>query len=246
MTTIEHLKDAPIVEAVIEIKSRQSNNVKENISEFYNIIKAKYPNKSKELINKIRFDFKSKNEISVTRDEGNTRFESLDKKQILIVHNSGFRFSRLKPYTSWETILLEIQEIIDFFKKHFKHDVVERLGVRNINKIYVDPDRYDELLNFKPNIKGIEENKIGVHNAMQRFVLGNLQIEAKAIVNHIISPVRREDKVLLEVVFDIDTVKDVSTPYEWGRIEKYLTQLRDFKNHLFFNNITDTLKETFK
>ncbi len=139
MTEYPILKNAPIIEALIDIRVKLDSSFEvEKILSIYDKIKTKYPEKQKQQISQVIFGIDEKNqEKSPIKKINGFRFISEDKKQILQARLDGFTFSRLKPYKSWDELKKEAKRLWDFYKEIVKPLAIKRVAVRYINNLNI-------------------------------------------------------------------------------------------------------------
>ena len=77
-----------------------------------------------------------------------------------------------------------------------------------------------------------------------QLTIPNPDIEANAIINETIENVSNSQR--LPLIFDIDVFREVNIVENKQEIWATFDQLRDFKNEIFFNSITDKTRELFK
>src|SRR4030067_493876 len=99
------LKNAPIVEALIDIRVKLPSGVDvKKIGDIYESIKELYPEKIEQKISEVEFKLKKEQVKALSHKINGYRYISSDKKQILQTRLDGFTFSRLHPYIKWEEL----------------------------------------------------------------------------------------------------------------------------------------------
>lgn len=250
MVTYPELKNAPIAEAVVEIRVRMAGPVaSERYSTFTERMKAKYP-KSKNirfLTAHLHFD----GEDEVTNDLANTlvgvRLDSADAKWVVQAKNDGLTVSRMRPYETWETLIAEVQGLWPLYVEVFAPESVVRLGVRYINRIPLlgtDVVDLDSVLTVGPKIPA------KLPQALSQFLTRVvLPIEDSGIVLVISQSLQPEPvdpaTPLGHVVVDIDASCEEGLALDSPDIWKKTLALRDAKNMAFFGSVTESTWRRF-
>jgi uncharacterized protein (TIGR04255 family) len=246
MAEYPFLKNAPIIEAVIDIRVKARDDLTvEQLDAIHDSISDQYPNKKARHKWEGRFEFK-KGEPPIssgTEAIDGYIFTSADQKQVFQARLDGFTFSRLKPYKTWEHLRDEAYKIWLRYKEITSPEIT-RVALRYINKIEIPlPIRdFSEYLNAAPIIpKGLPQ---GVSSFLTRVVIHEPVIDAFAIITHALEQIINPN--ILPIILDIDVFKQksegISEKDAWDTLEK----LRYFKNKIFFENITEKTKEIFQ
>lgn len=77
-----------------------------------------------------------------------------------------------------------------------------------------------------------------------RLEIPNPDIEATAIITQTMDKPTRSPK--LPLILDIDVIKNTDYVENLAKMWEDFENLRDFKNDIFFNSITEKTKELFK
>ncbi len=167
-------------------------------------------------------------------------FPKTPQSEAVQTSESGFAFSKLRPYTSWEDVLDSARRYWAVYRQVVNVEVVSRIGVRYINQFHVRSDEgLGEYLTSPPQVPetvaGLE-----VTNTLSRFVLkSDAAVSARALYS-----TRADDSGKL-VIIDVDASKlgdfDPDTFGMWQTLE----ELRRMKNRIFFGSITERAAEEF-
>jgi len=151
-----HLDHAPIVEAVIEVRTQASIPWEEDsISEKVKQEVPDYPNVQplKVMRHELKVEAGQKPEQTV-RDLGwrGLRCETEDKLQVAQFYRDSFVFSRLQPYENWDKFCKEAMRLWQIHQSIAKPEQVDRLGLRFINRIRApqSPFELDDYLTVAP------------------------------------------------------------------------------------------------
>ncbi len=241
---VQHLKNAPIREALFDIHVKLPDDTTiEKFEEFGQLIKDDYPGVSKKWLTKVRIKPGSPPE----RDEGSQQigygFISKDNTQVLQVRFNGFTFSRLRPYETWGKLRDESKRLWSLFVKSLKPITIERVACRFINELALEmPINIDDLVASPPvRVKGLPEV---LETFLTRVVIPNEELSAKTIITQSFDGVDQEGKGVL--ILDIDVFKkgpfEVDNDDAWDVLESF----HDYKNQIFFGSITEHTVEKYK
>ena len=243
-----HLSNAPIVEAVIEFQFAVSDNVTiEMLQEVADVLKAKFPQQEEKRSSVFKAVMKSSGPETEVHDAGlvGISAKSEDNKNIVQLLRDRFSFSQLPPYQKWELLEKQAIEIWKTFLDKTKIDGVNRVGVRFINKIELDIPMDD----FNDYIVGAPVVPNGLPQFLSAFdmrlIIPNKEIEADGIVNMSMNGWDKE-KNIVPVILDIDVGKTGQIQSDEESLHDTLAELRNYKNELFFRNITDKVVRKYQ
>ncbi|MDZ7661956.1 TIGR04255 family protein [Thiohalophilus sp.] len=244
MAEIQHLDQAPIKEALIDIRVSSSVAASELDKEHQNF-SDEYP--TREVIHHSKFGWKIApgNEVSSTVDQQliGYKYVSTDKKYVVQFRTDGFTFSRLDPYENWETMRDTAIRFWGIYCSIAKPEAISRIAVRYVNALNI-PQGHIELEDYlvsPPSVPpGLPQ---GVSNFLSRITINEHE---SGMSCHITQNLESVGSELVTIVLDIDAFinanYDVESQELWSDFEK----LHDFKNEAFFKSITEKTVELFK
>jgi len=241
----------PITEALIDIRTDLPKEVTlDNLILFYDEVKERFPLKEEKVQWKTGFKVSPGLGPQISEHVGGIDgylFRSSDKSKIVQSRLDGFTFNKLKPYEDWGTFCNEAKELWIKFLKIAKPKNTTRLALRYINQIDI-PLPFKE---FNEYILTIPEIAPGLPNALSEFlmklVISNDEIKSKAIILETMKNVETKNgQKILPLIFDIDVFRQISLDPNSEEIWNIMSTLRNFKNDIFFNSLTDKAKELFK
>jgi uncharacterized protein (TIGR04255 family) len=244
-----HFPNAPIVEAVLDIRANLPKEIDLGVlALFQDKIKKEFPARREQFSWKFDFKVNPGNLPESQQPKGGTigyLFDSSDKKKIVQARLDGFTFNKLKPYANWESFSAEAKKLWQHYIEIAKPINVSRIALRYINRIEI-PLPFN---NFKDYILTTPEIAPGIPNGLSEFfmrlVIPNKEIEATAIITETIDKI--DDKTnKLPLIFDIDVYKAKSFEPLSDNIWIEMEDLRVFKNEIFLKSLTDKKKELFK
>ena len=168
--------------------------------------------------------------------------KSEDGTSLAQFRTDGFTFNKLAPYTRWEEVLPETLNLWAIYLELAKPEQVTRLATRYINRLklplpIVDLSIY---LTSPPSIpQGLPQQ---LHGFLTRLDIIESNLSARLIQALERSP----DPNYLVVLLDIDAYQEAELDPQSERIPKVLGLLRDFKNRIFFESITEETARLFE
>ena len=245
MEKYQILSKAPITEALIDIRVKLSLELDvRQIDSIYESIRNEYPQKQEQRISQVQVEQKPGEDIVRSSSKINGyRYISSDKKQIVQARLDGFTLSRLYPYVTWEELRSEAHRLWLLYKKVTSPDLIIRVALRYINNLNIPmPIRdFSDFLTAPPIVpEGLPQ---GVSSFLTRVVMHEPSIGANAIITQALEQIATD---VAPIILDIDVFRlqpeGIEEKDAWDTIEK----LRHFKNQIFFQSITDKLKEMYK
>jgi uncharacterized protein (TIGR04255 family) len=173
-------------------------------------------------------------------------FTSEDRQAVFQWRLNGFSHHKLKPYTDWKTFKASAASLWQEYCAVAHPEFVTRLGVRFVNLIEIPIP----VLDFKDFLTTVPEIGDGVPQGLtglfMRLELPDTDTGNVAIVTEAMTPLAPESNNV-GIIFDIDTVfqstMNASNGTEmWAKLD----QLRDLKNRVFFQSLTERTKERFR
>ncbi|MBV9700588.1 MAG: TIGR04255 family protein, partial [Candidatus Eremiobacteraeota bacterium] len=131
-----HYSKAPILEALLEIFVTPLPPEKlATLDALGAEIRSDYPQKSPRM--QFTAEITTGPQAGTTTSHRNDGFiySSVDGKQRLQIHLSGFAFHRLTPYENWQLFRDEARRLWDLCSAAFEGAAVVRVGVRYINQL---------------------------------------------------------------------------------------------------------------
>lgn len=240
------LTNPPITEALIDIRVKLSSELDvKDIASIFESIKEQYPEKQEQKISEVRIDTKAEGGVAKAfgaKTHG-YRYISSDKKQIFQARLDGFTLNRLHPYIKWEELRNEAYKLWQLYKNITSPESITRVAVRYINKLNISmPIRdFGDYLTAPPTVS--EKLPQGVGSFLSRIVLHEPSISANIIITQALEQIVDD---VAPIILDIDVFKLQTKGIEEKDAWETLEKLRNLKNKVFFNSITDNLMEKYK
>lgn len=172
------------------------------------------------------------------------RATSEDEHRVVQFKLSGFTFSRLAPYTTWEEVRDEARELWDQYAGAVEVDEVVRVALRYVNHIRLvqpvqDIETFFHMLPEVPD--GLPQM---LTNFLARVTIFEPETQFSAHVTHALVDDIDPDRI--GVILDIDAFREGVFSVEQDDIWKILADLREFKNGIFFGALTERAVEMFE
>ena len=247
MASWPHFTNAPIVETLLDIRTELPSAVTlDHLRSFQQVIKEQYPNVQERQMWSGGIKMKPDGPPVVVEQAGGPDgylFSSENKHQSVQVRFDGFTFNKRKPYDRWDTFRDEAKSHWERFRGHTSPEKVTRIALRYINRIEIPMP----LRDFKDYIlTGVEiapKLPQNINSFFIRLVIPHEASDCVAILTETIEPPTEE---ICPFIFDIDAYIEGEFEVGSDSIWESFEHLRDFKNQLFFDSITDRAKELFK
>lgn len=250
MPDFPHLRNAPIREAMIDIRVSLPPEVTvEALKGLHGAIKDDYP-ESKE---RRRWEGLIEMKDAGTRVESKALgvdgyvFRSADGKQVAQFRLDGFTFSRLRPYQTWEDLRNEAQRLWRIFAQGVKIAFVQRVAVRYIDVIELNIG--DPLPKYLKKPPEPPERFLSTPGSSPELFQATASFLQRQLVYDPISEVHAYLTLALEaapsgaskgqMILDSDVFKTFEVTPTEPEIWKLLEQLRVHKNQVFFGILTE-------
>ena len=250
MPSRRHLRNAPITEAIIDFRVKASAGV--NAKKFADLkprLTAHLPKMEEQRRFQVQATFE------VTRDQAQAptlrtlglqgyRFKSGDEKTIAQFRVDGFTVNRLRPYTSWEELFPQAMELWRLYCDTAQPITVTRLALRYINRIELIASNidFDAYLRAGPSVP--PEVPQSLSGFLTRVTIQNSEMNIFAHVAQALEASGQHQQPT--IILDIDAFKGGQFTPEDPIIEDTFGELREFKNLIFFNYLTDEALRRFE
>jgi len=243
-------KNPPIVEAVLNIEcdmppAQDFAALQASAQEAF---RPQYPQFRAMLVMENRIEVKpaAQPELSVKNSLQGFQFLQADGKQLVQMRAQGFSFNRLAPYSTLDDYLGEMERTWNVFVKIAAPVEVRMVQLRYINRILLPMSggklEMEDYLKICPQLPDDERLEflgfLNQHTAVEKDTGNQVNIVLAA------QPVENEK---LPVIFDITAAHQLATePKNWGKILTAIKSLRDLKNLVFHNTLTETCISLFQ
>jgi len=238
MARQRHLDNAPIVEAIIDLRVKNPSSF--GVTDFLSLkedLKKEYPIVEDRRLVEVGGKIEGKQIEQTIIDKGITGyfFKTSDSKNVAQFRIDGFTFSRLSPYSEWETVLSEAKRLWGLYSIKCLPELITRIAVRYINRLDLPLpiEDFADYLTAPPLVP--DSLPQGVSQFLTRVVIHDADITA-----NIVQTMKSSSKAdHIGVILDIDVFNLKESGFEESSIWPEFEKLRDFKNRIFFESITE-------
>ena len=245
-----HLKNAPIVEAVIGVTAKQTVAWEEKtLSDFIKTQIPGYPlqRSNKQIVTEVQIKDGKPNQRVFDAGWSGIQCTTEDGLHVVQFNKDGFVFSRLKPYENWEKLKAEGLRLWKIYAGATRPSEIHRLGLRYINAIVIPP--IDETVSsiLKEPPKAPENLPWHLTRFMDQDAFSIPEHPFTVQIVKTIQSTQTAGHQGSVLIIDID-VSMTNSISESGMdtLEKRLDEMRCLKNMAFFGSLTDQVVETFK
>jgi uncharacterized protein (TIGR04255 family) len=232
---VRHLNNAPIKEALIDIRVSQKTGVNlESLRPAVEQAKEEYPIEKKSKLISFLYDMEEEKAKSSEPLVRGYALWNREETQVVQFRLDGFTFNRVKEYQTWEDLYLQATKWWDLYVSVMKPVEVTRLSVKYINRILLPDADYPVYLTRPP------ARPLGIKGTISQFlyqVTVNTEPNITAVITQAVEPNWEDGKV--PVLLDIDVSQQVNLEPKDTRIGSSLAELRLLKNDIFFENLTE-------
>lgn len=168
-------------------------------------------------------------------------FTSADGKTVSQFRVDGFTLNRLAPYPSWETIT---PTAVDLWAKYVEVAVpqsVTRVAVRFINQLQLPSSEFAEFLATVP--RGAPAD---VPGQVAGFLTNVLLMTAEGATVNFTQSLQGTTAIGPIILIDIDASVSGALAPTRAELERRLPALRELKNRVFFDSITEKTASLFE
>lgn len=245
MIAKRHLPNAPIKEAMIDIQVALPERAKiEALNSNYARIAGQYP--KHETLQRGEFGLHSNEgeptRLTIGHSVVGYRFTSGDGRCVAQFRTDGFTFSRLEPYDTWEEMKGEAARLWKIYAESVSPNPITRVATRYVNLLKLPLNiELKEYLTAPPTVpEGLNQE---LSSFLTRIEIREPSTGAHGILTQALEGVREDHAPM---VLDIDVFIARQFDPQDGEFWHCLDQLRDFKNTVFFESITEKTVEHFQ
>ena len=245
-----HLRNAPIVEAAIEIRARAE--VPWDESSVSQELKAKLALGYPSVLTQNEFQGETKfipgqaveSAIRDLKWRGLV-FRSGDDRHVAQFNRDGFIFSRLRPYENWDQLYGEAMRLWRFYKDVARPTEAQRIGLRFINRIELGPGelRFEDYIQPAPRPPRAMDLPF-----VAFFQRDSLEATGYPYGINVTRATQRDTKPVsagVAVILDIDVICFSVADLQEETLNKTLSEMRWLKNKAFFGSITNKAIKRF-
>lgn len=239
LESYEFLKNSPIIEGNLFLQFQNQINlpvIEEIIIDKDNVEISEIKN-----FNIDASALNSKENIKSSIDKVGYRLVNSNNNSVIILRKGDVLVSMKKPYKGWES--LEKTFLNTLGSLNYRDQIQSKfIGCRFVNKFsigIVDDFKFEDYFNF--NINFVNSYIPNINGYSIKFIHSKSEMQAK--INFSLEGDERGDNA--KVLFDIEITKPLAT--ENFLISEFgLKDIRNFKNYIFHNSLTDKTLKLFR
>jgi len=241
MPELRHLTKAPITEALFDIRVKARPGFEaSNFDKLKSKLSDRFPDIKDMRGGKFTLQFQPKGDpISSMNDLGlqGYFFGSDAEKLIAQFRIDGFTLNKLKPYTDWDELLPIFIELWQDYLSIADPEAVTRQALRYINHIPIISDfvDFDEYLRAAPQIPPELPQLLAAFFSRVTIIDNERSLAANVVQAFEHKPGQSG----ITIILDIDAYKQVDLSHDDETLIDNFSQLREFKNMIFFNYLNE-------
>jgi uncharacterized protein (TIGR04255 family) len=238
MAEYEVFANAPVEEAIIMIRLSLHDQPGQRVEALSTVFHTSYP-----IVERIAGEGEGLHATVSAQNFNGLRLLSLDRQQVLQITPRSFSFHRLRPYDRWQAFVQGAHTAWRVFVPICRPAAVTEVQLRYVNVFHFPRpfDSWSEYLVMRPEVPPLVDT--GLVSYTMSLNLLDTSVPAAAVVTQTTQADRND---IVQVVFDITTRAGFAGKVTEAQIWRTLERLREYKNRLFFEGITERAKELFR
>lgn len=247
MPPVRHLPNAPIREAVLDVRVDLPAEFSAAVfRELKERVGSAYPKMTEGTKVAASLQFNAAGAFSsesVDLGLHGVLFQAADDKTVAQFRTDGFTLNRLRPYTSWDSLFPEAMRLWALFAAAAPPSSVSKISLRYINEFQV-PGTVQALSRYLNPVPAAVPGMLGRARGFLTRIVAEDEARQASIVTY--SVIEQAGGRQTQIVFDID----VSCAAVGGTTESILAplfgQLRTAKNAIFFESLSEETLALFQ
>lgn len=240
----EHLRNAPIVEAIVDFRVLREPAASPDIfAGLTSSIGQKYSQVESILAFEARFGIERGKLLDPAQRRADLGWKYQAGTEVAQFRVDGFTFSRLEPYTTWDDVFGEAFRLWEIFVSLAKPRQLSRIAVRYINRLRVSGNRsINDFLEAPPVLP--EPIPSEIREFLTRVHVADTARSSAAVIVQALEP--QFDPNVMSLLLDIDAYHEtIHTPSD-PNLPTLFQQLRELKNEIFYASITEKTAEMYE
>jgi uncharacterized protein (TIGR04255 family) len=241
--------NSPITEAILDIRCNLPTGIDlARLAEMHERVQERFPTRQERTFWEGGFQVDPAGLPEVIPPTGGIvgyQFVVPDGKKIVQARLDGFTFNKLKPYENWDVFIGEARDLWAVYREVAQPINVTRIAVRYINRIEIPlpvKELKDWLLTGPEIAPGCPQDMAGF---FLRVILPDpARLNVAVVTETVDTP--PTDLRYLPVIFDLDVFRQAVFAPDDPAMWEAFTSLRETRNAIFFNSITDKTRELFR
>lgn len=240
MPPVRHLSNAPIREALLDIRvDLPAEFSAAAFKDLREAVGATYPKMTEgsRLEANLQFDAAGKF-TAESADMGlhAVVFVSGDEKTVAQFRTDGFTLNKLRPYTEWNSIFPEAMRLWSIFSQVATPTSVARIGLRYINEFQL-PGGVPSLGRYLHSVPGLSPGAPGrAKGFLTRVISDDELARVGSVVTYSVNELSPSQS---QVIFDVDVGCSAVGGTAVAALTPLFATLRERKNAIFFESLTE-------
>jgi uncharacterized protein (TIGR04255 family) len=235
------LRRDPIQEAVIDFRAGGATTLSDAAAaaSVVSALSDRFPKHEERRKFETRIELKSGKFVTENQDEGffGVFLSSQDDQTVAQFRRDGFTLNRLKPYTGWATLLPLVLDLWDAYVSVAHPDHVARVALRYINRLDLSLEAGKD---FSSYLRSAPEIPPELPQEVAGFQTRVTIVQPDGSMANIIQTLEQSSTERMVILLDIDAYRNGPMPVGREAIRPILESLREFKNRVFFESVTET------
>lgn len=247
MAQVRHLRNPPIQEAVIDIKTDVALCDQMLLDKIAESLKAPGWRKKTLTTHEAKFSLDGDESGATLRaDFAGYVLEEPNGAVIIQVRKDGVTVSHVRQYAEWDDLEADAEKAFNTFLSFVHPKKLTRVAARYINRIPFpsqDFDDFGQLMMIHPQVPdSLSGAKITdfLHQQVIKEIEGGFTANLTIAT---IKPLPGEN--VSSLLVDVDVFKECTIEASFDVAKLYLRQIRDRKNDIFFGIVTEQALEKF-
>lgn len=239
-----HLRNAPIVEAIIDFRVlREPGLSADTFANLSATIGQKYSQADRIQAFGARFGIDRGEMQQPVQERVDLGWRYRADKEVAQFRVDGFTFSKIEPYTTWEEVFDEASRLWMIYLDLAKPKQLSRIAVRYINRMKISGSRnISDFLAAPPSLP--QPVSPLMLDFLTRIHISDLPRDSKAVVVQALEP--QIDPNVMSLLLDIDAYHEETHAPKDSNIPDLFKRLRELKNEIFYASITEKTAEMYE
>ena len=238
-----YYENAPIILSIIQFRYSkiESFDIK-IVKNLANKFKSEFPIINERFVHSIVVNNGGNSETSVSIEDkqfDGIQIMSKNRQEIFTITETKFTFQSHEKYTGWENFRNKAFKFWNIFNQLFNVNELNGISLRYVNKINLPLDLKQTNKYFTTYLKD-DKNSFSIGNFQFKFTSFERENNFKINISHLLdAPL--EDSV--PYIFDIDVLYNEKMKSDDESVLNLFEKIRNKKNELFNNGITEETKK---
>jgi uncharacterized protein (TIGR04255 family) len=253
MTERVHYSRAPIIEAIIDLRVTQAQEVTiENLALIQDAVADRYPRQERMYSGQVSIpvgEVGKPGQVETVHQQIGFRFIDQAGQRIFQARLDGFAFSILAPYDRWEPFRDEARHLWGVYRSVTRAESITRAAVRYINRIDVRAPmvRIEDYLRTYPEIPS-DWSYQDLQTYFMQLQIPQDDLGCMVVINQATAPPPNPETT--SILLDLDLFRaQYEEPWQAdddAGVWAFLEQLHDRKNEYFERSITNATRELIR